>query len=152
MTSSAKMTKKVVTDGILGNEVPKLFTRHESKARYRGLASFGADSKTSVLLEVADTPELKARGLMGRTFMCPCCGMIFTNLDSGSFWMKGCLIPLDIVFIDDDGLVSQAFTMPADDGKKKYRYTENTAIELPAGFCKMHKITVGTPCKWRIWQ
>lgn len=58
-------------------------------------------------LEVVRSPEDRARGLMGRTYLEPDKGMVFvweTPTDS-PFWMKDTLIPLSIAFITGDGAV-----------------------------------------------
>ena len=121
------------------------------RSRFRGYASFGEDSGSNVLLEVADTPRTRQKGLMGRTAMPECCGMLFTGLTGGAFWMKGCKIDLDIVFIDGEK-ITRAYTMKADGGEKMYRYgSETEAIELPSGFCRRHGLVVGTPVKVRVW-
>lgn len=153
MTINANMTKKVPATGVMSDKTPDLFLRHEVTSRFRGFATFDTEKNISVLLEVADTPALKAIGLSGRNKMPPCCGMVFTGLTGGAFWMKGCKVPLDIVFLDKHDKITRMYSMPVDGGVKKYYYgdDENTAIELPAGFCENHNIGVGTKCKWRIW-
>lgn len=64
--------------------------------------------KTYNLL-VAETEEEKERGLMGVIEMDPNEGMLFDYSDdpqaSISFWMKDTEIPLDVVFINQDGIV-----------------------------------------------
>lgn len=151
MNVTSSMTKTIRAEGVLSDKTPDLFKRNGNKPRYRGLATFG-DGSASVILEVADTQYLKSKGLSGRTSLPACCGMIFTNLTGGSFWMKGCKIPLDIVFLDDDGNVTITYSMENDDGEKMYRYgNEKTAIELQHGFCERHGIEPGTNCKWRVW-
>lgn len=146
------MTKKVPATGVAIGNAPDLFTRTDSKSKYRGFASFGEDNSSSALLEVADTPELRRKGLMGRDSLPACCGMLFTDLEGGAFWMKGCKIPLDIVFISKTGTISRMYSMKADGGVKRYPYgDEKTAIELPYGFCSIHDIGIGTTCNWRVW-
>lgn len=57
------------------------------------------------LVEVAITQEEKETGLQGRTELSDSEGMLFDFSDEVgdiSMWMKGTLIPLDIVFINDD--------------------------------------------------
>ena len=58
----------------------------------------------SFYVEVANTDELRQRGLAGREYLPPGKGMLFvmpvpTEID---MWMKGCLIPLDVLFFDQD--------------------------------------------------
>ena len=56
-------------------------------------------------LEVADTPELRQRGLMGRESLPADHGMLFTfEEDTASgFWMKDTPLPLSIAFLDRHG-------------------------------------------------
>jgi len=75
------------------------------------LAQNACSSEPSVVLggkqfvvEVADSPRERAKGLMFRQSMPADHGMLFTFLAPGMrvFWMKNTLIPLDILFFDDD--------------------------------------------------
>lgn len=156
MFSAASMTKEVPVSAELGDMrlVGSKFKRNDRDVDgvFRGVARFGTDDKAIVLLEVMDTAEGKARGMMGRTRTPWCCGMLFKGLTGGFFWMKGCIVPLDIVFLKD-GEVSRVYTMEADGGKARYEYysDESDAIELPAGFCLKHGVEVGTKCAVEEW-
>ncbi|MFA7275277.1 MAG: DUF192 domain-containing protein [Pseudobdellovibrionaceae bacterium] len=57
--------------------------------------------------EIADTDGARARGLMHRNSMPEKHGMLFVfDLpEMARFWMKGTLIPLDIIFIKPDGKI-----------------------------------------------
>jgi len=76
-------------------------------------------------------------------------GMIFNvhNLNPVSFHMKGCLFPLDIIFIKN-GLIEKIFhnCPPCKIGEKCKKYTHPSAdivIELLGGTCKKKGITEG---------
>ena len=53
-------------------------------------------------VEIASDPELRAQGLMYRDQLRPATGMLFFFPDDGEygFWMKNCMIPLDMIWID----------------------------------------------------
>ncbi|HEX7406299.1 MAG TPA: DUF192 domain-containing protein [Candidatus Binatia bacterium] len=101
----------------------------------------------AVEVEVADTPESRARGLMYRNDMAPNAGMlfIFPNETEQQFWMKNTPLPLDMVFIGKEhrivGIVAdtQPFTTSplGVPGRSQY------VLEVHAGFCASHGISTG---------
>ena len=58
-------------------------------------------------VEIAATQAEQARGLMFRKALAPDRGMLFTykRPRPAAYWMKNTLIPLDIIYIQPDGLI-----------------------------------------------
>jgi hypothetical protein len=64
-------------------------------------------NETCFGIELAATPESRARGLMFREHLGDDKGMLFVFDEPGvyNFWMKNTLIPLDIIWIDENRTV-----------------------------------------------
>jgi uncharacterized membrane protein (UPF0127 family) len=71
------------------------------------------DGTVSLDVQVADTPDERQTGLMGRESLSPYDGMAFVWGEPvvSSFWMKDTLIPLSIAFWDDDGRIISILAM-----------------------------------------
>lgn len=91
-------------------------------------------------LEVMDTEEEKSKGMMGRTDING--GMLF-NVGKGhhSFWMKNCLIPLDIVFINNNRITKiHENCQPCDECTERYTGLGDKVLEFPGGTAKGWKM------------
>ena len=105
--------------------------------------------------EVVKSLAARARGLGGRTDLCPQCGMlfIFETDNYHAFWMKDTLIPLDIIWLDKDWQVVDftAFAQPQagrpDEELPVYRpkTPARYVLELPGGTVeKIREFKIGS--------
>jgi uncharacterized membrane protein (UPF0127 family) len=89
---------------------------------------------------IADTPELRARGLMGVTDLGGLDGMLFVfDADvTGGFWMRDTVLPLSLAYLDDRGAVVSVVDMePCPPGASCPTYPPagpyRRALEVPRG-------------------
>jgi uncharacterized membrane protein (UPF0127 family) len=88
-------------------------------------------------VELARSPEERARGLMGRKSLADGEGMlfIFQRDEVLSFWMKNTVIPLSIAFIAADGRIVEIRDMrPHDLSSVKSSRSVRYALETPQGW------------------
>ncbi len=119
------------------------------------MVTFFPPNNSSVLItcEIASTPKELSKGLMNRQELPEDKGMLFVyeNEQNLSFWMKNTLIPLDIIFLDKEGIIlniesADVESNISDDDMKRY-YSSNPAkfvIEINQGLSKLYGIKEGT--------
>jgi len=98
-------------------------------------------------VEIARSLDEIERGLMYRSELCDKCGMLFVFPVSRqqSFWMKNTKISLDIIFVDENGIILNIAknTTPfstnsiLSDGPAKY------VLEVNAGFSEKNNLKKG---------
>lgn len=135
-----------------GSETPAI-TASEPFTETVALDWAGPDGGSAALTAwVADTPQKRARGFMGRTELPEDAGMVFVFPadNSGGFWMKNTLIPLSIAYLSAGGEVLSVLDMepcaadpcPVYDPGVPYRY----AVETGKGWFAARSIGPG----WRV--
>jgi uncharacterized membrane protein (UPF0127 family) len=109
----------------------------------------GATSRALLDVRVANTPDERARGLMGVRELADDEGMAFVwdEPTTGAFWMKDTLIPLAIAFVDVEGRIVtiREMTPCVDDPCPTYSADAPyvMAIEANADWYGTHGIEVG---------
>jgi len=105
-----------------------------------------------VFAEVAVTQAERNRGLGGRTELAKDAGMLFVyaSPEPHLFWMKDCLIGLDIAFIGADRRIVNIATLPPGAGLDDARIPRVTSdaptpwvLETAAGWLAAHDVAAG---------
>jgi uncharacterized membrane protein (UPF0127 family) len=99
-----------------------------------------------IRVEIADDASERERGLMYRESLPEDQGMLFVYASQQvrSFWMRNTLIPLDIAFIDPDGLIVDVQQMqPQTDELTTSRYPMMYALEMNLGWFETNGVEVG---------
>jgi len=112
-----------------------------------------------VTLEVAEEPEQRRKGLMGRQALAADAGMLFKYpelraADQG-FWMFQTLIPLDIAYLDQDGVIVSIRQMrpcasPRSSNCPVYQAGQRylMAVEMNSGYFRDKSIGTGDRLVW----
>ncbi|HEY9011817.1 MAG TPA: DUF192 domain-containing protein [Devosia sp.] len=91
-------------------------------------------------VEVVDTPETRAKGLMFRQSLAPDAGMLFDfgREQQTAFWMQNTFIPLDMIFIAADGEVKTIHVnaVPHDTTSIPSGVPVRFVLEIPGGRAK----------------
>jgi len=86
-------------------------------------------------LEIMSTPNAISTGMMGRENIDGGMLFLFPEIGERSFWMKDCLISLDIIFIINSKISKIHSNCPPcyTEKCKSYYGIANKVLELPAG-------------------
>jgi len=107
-----------------------------------------ASKAINLTVEMALTKEQQQQGLMFRKSMKDDHGMlfIFPTVRQTGFWMKNTLIPLDMAFIDEQGIVVHIHPMaiPEDLTNIPSRYPVKAVLEINGGLADKIGLTEGS--------
>jgi uncharacterized membrane protein (UPF0127 family) len=102
-------------------------------------------AKVRFQVELAITAQDKVQGLMHREILPDRAGMLFIypNPQPVSFWMRNTLIPLDMIFIDDQGRVARVHhnAVPLDETPIYGGDAIKAVLEINAGLAKKYGIS-----------
>ena len=105
------------------------------------------EAHAAVDAELARTSDQGERGLMYRKVMGEEEGMFFFIEDRKvqTFWMHNTCIPLDMIFIDDDGtIVGVVESAPVlDDDPRNVNCASRYVLEVNAGWVRRHNVQPG---------
>jgi len=99
-------------------------------------------------VELADTEETRALGLMHRERMARSAGMLFIydRPTAPSFWMRNTLISLDMIFVDPTGRVSHIHheAVPLDETPIPGGENVLMVLEINGGLARALGVSVGS--------
>jgi uncharacterized protein len=104
-------------------------------------------------IEIADNSDERATGLMYRDKLKEDQGMffIFERESSQSFWMRNTVIPLDIMFINREGIIVKIHKNTTPFSEQSYPSVKPAmyVVEVNAGYSDRHNIKEGDKIVWR---
>jgi hypothetical protein len=110
----------------------------------------------TLAVEIAETPEARARGLMERVLGDYMAGMlfIFASAEQQTFWMRNTPSSLDMIFVDAGGKVLNiaVHTTPLSDQLYSSAGPAKYVVEAKAGFADRFGIRPGYTMRWRRLQ
>jgi len=134
--------------GLLAGFMISLPAQAEDACREDSVLIRGDFGQARFSVEVADTEAERAQGLMNRPHMASSAGMLFIyeTTRPASFWMRNTLIPLDMLFADEHGVIQHVHSnaIPLDEtpihGGNSVRYV----LEINGGLAEAMGISAGS--------
>lgn len=112
-----------------------------------GKVTFANGKGETVSVELAEQEKHRERGLMYRRSMADNAGMLFLfeEKTDHTFWMHNTCIPLDMLFLDDDGLIVgiEENTATLSDNTFSVGCASKYVLEVNAGFTRAHGVMAG---------
>lgn len=106
-----------------------------------------APSAPKVEVELVSSEQEIQRGLMYRRTMAEDHGMLFRLVDrrDHTFWMHNTCMALDMLFVDDDGMVVGIVegATPLTDATRSVGCPSTWVLEVNAGWCRRHGVRAG---------
>jgi len=100
-----------------------------------------------ILAEVARAPQQLQTGMMFRTNVAESEGMLFVlpYTQQASFWMKNCLVPLSIGYIDPEGTIQEIHDLAPNNTNTVLSASANIrfALEVSQGWFDRNRVVTG---------
>ncbi len=113
----------------------------------KGKVRFLSSSDLAIEVEIAEQRADRMRGLMYRTQMADAAGMLFVFKERSvqSFWMRNTCLPLDMLFIDHDGLIVgiEENVPTMNDNSYSVSCPSSYVLEVNAGWTRRHRVRAG---------
>jgi len=149
------MSSFILLGGCAKTQEPAATSMEEIVFRPDGVLDFvRADSSISarIFIEIAESPEAQAQGLMYRRSLPEKGGMLFIDPAPSmrSFWMKNTPLALDIIFVNDQGEVVNIVkrTTPYSEEHILSTGPAQYVVEVRAGFTDKFNITDTDRVSW----
>ena len=112
----------------------------------------GGDVAATIIIEIADTPNARAKGLMGNRMLDDTMGMLFVYKQAGNrvFWMRNTKMSLDILFVSNTHRVIRIAkqTQPMSETRYYSNAPAQFVVEVLSGFCDRYGIKEGYQIDW----
>jgi hypothetical protein len=109
--------------------------------------------KVEIDVEIADDPGEITLGLMYREKLESLQGMLFVFSEEAprSFWMRNTILPLDMIFCNNEGKIVtiHEHTVPFSQESYVSAIPARYVVEVNAGFCNSHDIKTGDKIEWK---
>lgn len=106
-------------------------------------------------VELASTPEEQRKGLMFRNSLPENAGMlfIFHHTAIQTFWMKNTLIPLDLIFVDEFGVIKHIHhaAIPHDETPISSQFPAKAVLEINGGQAEARGIKIGDRILYKVF-
>lgn len=116
----------------------------------------GGWGQAAFRVEIADTEATRTRGLMFRETLPKGAGMLFVyeRPQTAAFWMKNTLIPLDIIFLDQQGRVTRVHerAVPGDLTPIPGGDEVFAVLEINAGLARRYGIAAGSQMRHEVFS
>jgi len=156
-----RLTTLLLALAVLGSTGPAVTADQQGLKKNQAVSADGSldfldpagKVRSTITIEIADNEELRNRGLMWRTGLDETMGMlfIFEKAQPLALWMRNTPTALDIIFLSAEKKVINIAedTFPLSDTIYNSQAPAQYVIEVPAGFCRRHRVVPGMAVQWR---